>query len=106
MWRVLLILALFLTVGTPARAALVTDGGPPPSLVIVPERPPLPDGADVRSALTRARLTEAIAGRRRPALARRTRCRRARPSAACAARGRPSWRRCSERWTRSPRPAA
>lgn len=69
MRRALLILALLLVTVAPADAALVTDGGPPPSLAVLPERPPLPDGADVRSALARARLTESIA----PADARRWR---------------------------------
>ncbi len=66
MWgvrRALALLALVLALpAATARAALVTDGGPPPSLVVLPERPPLPDGSDVRSALARARLIGAIPG--------------------------------------------
>ena len=62
MRRVLVALAVLLAAPSGARAALVVDGGPPPSLVVIPQRPPLPDGADVRSALVRARLIGAITG--------------------------------------------
>lgn len=67
--RALLILAVLLAAPAPAGAALVAEGGPPPSLFVIPERPPLPDGSDVRGALARARLIGAI----RPADARRWR---------------------------------
>ncbi len=60
--RVLAVLVVALVAPASASAALVVDGAPPPSLVVAPARPPLPDGSDVRSALARARLTGAITG--------------------------------------------
>ncbi|MEA2126506.1 MAG: hypothetical protein QOI80_3288 [Solirubrobacteraceae bacterium] len=56
MRRALLCLVVFAALAAPARAALWT--ALPPAV-----RPPLPAGTDVRGAITRARLTEAIDAR-------------------------------------------